>query len=167
MSLRLDHLPSSHYERAAKWLGDASVNQWMYAEWREHALDARTIAIAALNTKNRMWLISWSDEPYGLGCIGGMSKADQTGTAWYLRAPGQTRIPGLMTEAVRCMTQLGFRELGLHSISASVLEPNVASRRVLEGAGYRYVGCIREGFAFRSGFVNRLIFDCLQSDLAT
>ena len=165
MSLRLEALSSAHYETAARWLANPSINQWMYAEWRERALDARAIAIAAQNPRNRIWLISHGSSPYGLSGIGAISKTDRSAIAWYLRDPDQVRVPGLMTEAVRRTTAEAFATVGLHSISASVLEPNVASRRVLEGAGYRYAGCLRDGFVFGEGFVDRLVFDCLASDL--
>ena len=165
MTVALEDISPGHYEIAATWLADPAVNRWMYSEWRERRPDARTVALVAQNPRNRIWLIKVRDEPYGLCSIGAISKIDRTGVAWYLRAPNQTRLPGAMAEAVRRMTEAGFQTIGLHSISASILEPNVGSRRVLENAGYRYAGRLREAFAFQNSFVDRLHFDCVRSDI--
>jgi len=52
---------------------------------------------------------------------------------------------GIMTEAVKTITQYGFLVLGLKRIVARVLADNVASVKVLEKAGF-----IREGYFKRA-----------------
>lgn len=51
---------------------------------------------------------------------------------------------GIATEALRQMTNLGMRELGLRKLFAPVLAPNIASMRVLEKCGYVVEGVLRQ-----------------------
>ena len=50
---------------------------------------------------------------------------------------------GLATEAATACLDYGFRELGLREIIAICFPEHVASRRVMEKAGMRYVGPAR------------------------
>jgi ribosomal-protein-serine acetyltransferase len=51
---------------------------------------------------------------------------------------------GIMTRAVRVMTEYAFEALGLHRIEIHVATGNHASRRVPERLGYRLEGILRE-----------------------
>ncbi len=51
---------------------------------------------------------------------------------------------GFAGEALGAITTLGFRTLGLHRIEAGVLPGNRASVRVLDRAGFRFEGTLRE-----------------------
>ena len=59
---------------------------------------------------------------------------------------------GIMTEAVRAVTNYGVRDLDLIRIFASVFERNLASVRVLEKAGYVLEGHFRKA-AIKDGEV--------------
>ena len=65
----------------------------------------------------------------------------QTGTLGYwIGEPFQGR--GYTTEAVRLISRFAFSGLQLHRVEAACLPENIASRRVLEKAGF-----VREGYA--------------------
>ena len=51
---------------------------------------------------------------------------------------------GLMTQAVRRVTQWGFEELALNRIQATVMVGNTRSARVLEKCGFQREGTLRE-----------------------
>jgi len=71
---------------------------------------------------------------------------------------------GLMTEAVKLILKFGFRQLKLHRIGSGLFEENVASRRVLEKAGFKLEGKIRES-RFRYGrWHNELRYGVLSSE---
>lgn len=57
---------------------------------------------------------------------------------------------GLMTEAVRLILEFGFSQLNLHRIGSGLFEENVASKRVLEKAGFKHEGKIKQSrFRYR------------------
>ncbi|HEU0029629.1 MAG TPA: GNAT family protein [Kofleriaceae bacterium] len=47
---------------------------------------------------------------------------------------------GFMTEAASAVVRYGFDQIGLHKITVRCFEANVASRRVIEKVGFRFVG---------------------------
>jgi len=56
----------------------------------------------------------------------------------------------IMTEAATAIVRCGFDMIGLHKITVGCLEENLASRRVIEKIGFKYVGrleddCWRDG----------------------
>ena len=50
---------------------------------------------------------------------------------------------GIATEALRQMTEYGFKSANLRKMFAPVLAPNVASMRVLEKCGYQREGILK------------------------
>lgn len=135
---------SAYYPLAA----DPEVSPLML--WRAHASIAETRdwlerSSAALQQGTE---ITWAVEHEGAvaGCIG------LTGITWAVLATRCDRATlgywlarkrwgaGLMTEAATAVTAWGFETLGLHKITVSCFEPNIASRRVIEKVGYRFVG---------------------------
>lgn len=72
---------------------------------------------------------------------------------------------GYTTEAVRLVVRFAFQSLQLHRIEAACLPENLASRRVLEKAGF-----VREGYArlylkIAGGWRDHLTFALLKEDL--
>jgi RimJ/RimL family protein N-acetyltransferase len=164
--IQITRLGPEHMRFAASWLSDPQINRWLYSEWRERVIDERLVALVANHPRNRMWLITCDRDPYGICCISDVSTVDRSGTAWYLRGTGIARVPGAMTRAVGEMVKEAFSQLGLRSISASILEPNLASRRVLECNRFREAGRLRKAFKLEGGFVDRILFDLLPEDLS-
>lgn len=65
---------------------------------------------------------------------------------------------GIVTEALRAVTAHAFRVHGLHRLFALPYAGNAASCRVLEKAGYRLEGRLRE-HSFKDGrFVDQLLY---------
>ncbi len=65
---------------------------------------------------------------------------------------------GIMAEAIKALTEYGFKDLGIHRIFAEPYAANPASARVLEKAGFIREGIIREN-AFKDGrFLDQLIY---------
>ncbi len=57
---------------------------------------------------------------------------------------------GLMTEAAAAAVRCAFQTIGLHKVTVGCIAENVASRRVIEKLGFRYVGR-REDDVWRDG----------------
>jgi RimJ/RimL family protein N-acetyltransferase len=51
---------------------------------------------------------------------------------------------GLMTEAADAAVRCGFQTIGLHKVTVGCIADNVASRRVIEKLGFRYVGRLED-----------------------
>ena len=58
-------------------------------------------------------------------------------------APSQWN-KGLMTEAADAVIRCAFQTIGLHKVSVGCIEQNVASRRVIEKLGFRYIGRLED-----------------------
>jgi len=72
---------------------------------------------------------------------------------------------GIMSDAARTLARHAFRERGLRRLEASVFEPNRASARVLEKAGFTLEGRFRESYVERDGTVcDALLYARLASD---
>jgi len=71
---------------------------------------------------------------------------------------------GYMTEAVERVIHFGFSELGLHRIYATLAPENVSSARVLEKAGMRREGHLREHKWVKGEWRDSLLYAILESE---
>lgn len=162
-SVRL--LGEDDYSLVAGWLMDPAINRFLYAEWRDRDISDKLVALAANGRKNRMWLGLVDEKPYALIAVGGVEPKDRSGVAWYLRGSGVERKPAAMTRCVSLALREAFQSFDLHSIVASVQAGNIASIKLLEAIGFHRVGVMREAFCVDGRFVDRHVFDLLESDL--
>lgn len=65
---------------------------------------------------------------------------------------------GLITEAVKAVTQFGFNKLKRVRIYAYVFPFNKASRRVLEKAGYQFEGILKKNTKKNGKFIDDYLF---------
>lgn len=71
---------------------------------------------------------------------------------------------GYATELAAMLVRHGFTELGLHRITAHCMADNVASARVLEKAGMRQEGRLRESEWMQGRWWDRLLFGILEHE---
>jgi RimJ/RimL family protein N-acetyltransferase len=69
---------------------------------------------------------------------------------------------GVVTEAVRAMTQWAFDNFNLSRIYAGVLEWNPASMRVLEKAGYQFEGRLRMAVIKQNQVMDEFIYSIVR-----
>lgn len=107
-------------------------------EWLEHA--ERVVG----TNEEVMWAIE--HEGKAIGSVGFHDITWQVRAFRFDRAelgywlvPSQQR-KGLMTEVVEAVVRFGFETIGLHKIVVTCMADNVASRRVIEKAAFRWVG---------------------------
>jgi [ribosomal protein S5]-alanine N-acetyltransferase len=72
----------------------------------------------------------------------------------------------LASRAVALVARWALTEAGLERVEALVEPDNIASRRVLETAGFRQEGHLRSYLVFNRGRADALIYSLLRSDLA-
>lgn len=65
---------------------------------------------------------------------------------------------GIMTKAVKMMTQFGFKKLGLKRIYAFVFTFNGASVKVLEKSGYKFEGILKKNTKKGKKFFDNYLF---------
>jgi [ribosomal protein S5]-alanine N-acetyltransferase len=73
---------------------------------------------------------------------------------------------GYATAIARQLLDIGFGPLGLHRIWATVHPDNAAGVRVLEKAGLRYEGRLRDHFRMPGGWRDSLLYAVVSTDVA-
>lgn len=71
---------------------------------------------------------------------------------------------GYATEATKAMIGFGFKQLGLHRISATTMADNKGAWRVLEKLGMRREGELRETTLLASGWANSVLYGILDRE---
>lgn len=71
---------------------------------------------------------------------------------------------GYATEAARAIIRFGFEELGVHRIGAWCVAANTASARVLEKAGMKLEGRLRDKEHFKGRYWDVLMFGMVRED---
>ena len=109
--------------------------------------------------------ITLRDADLAVGSCGLRRKPGETGEAdiGYEIAPrlwGQ----GYATEAARAMADFGFRTLGLHRLSSWCIAENAASARVLEKAGFKLEGRLRQSERFKGRWWDTLLYGLLREE---
>jgi RimJ/RimL family protein N-acetyltransferase len=115
------------------------------------------------------WMLADPDSDLLLGTVSLMHIAEGMTEVGYWAHP-EARGRGVMSEAVRMACRHAVIDvedggLGLHRVYATVAVDNVASRRVLEAAGFRHVGSERRSVLVRDGMHDGAAYELLAEDL--
>lgn len=86
-----------------------------------------------------------------------------TGVIGYYMKPANQGL-GIMTEAAKQISELAFDELGLARITGYIFEPNIASRRVLEKAGFVPEGILKNFYTKNGGIYNACVYAKFKED---
>ena len=129
-----DRLPYPYTEEDAKaWLNMVAQNDSVTGIYRAIVMDGQPIGSISVEQKDDVFRID--------GEIGFMLHGDYCNK-------------GIMTEAVRQMCTIAFRDLPIERITANVFHPNTASIQVLRKNGF-----VHEGTMKRAIIKNDLIYD--------
>ncbi len=114
---------------------------------------------------------AWIIEEARAGALVGAIRFNSFHKVWRFAELGYEAHPdfwgrGLMTEAVRAVVACGRDTFRLNRIEAWTLPGNGASDRVLEKAGFRYEGTLRQRARFKGGFHDLRMFGWLVEDAA-
>jgi RimJ/RimL family protein N-acetyltransferase len=122
--------------------------------WSAHRDRAETLAFirshatSLANNEGVVWAIEHAGQV--IGCIG-LEGIEFQVRAWrvdraelgYWLAPAHAR-QGLMTEAAHAVVRFGFETIGLHKVTVGCFAQNIASRRVIEKLGFRFIGRLED-----------------------
>ncbi len=70
---------------------------------------------------------------------------------------------GIMTEALRAVTEFGFNKMNLHSLEANIDPDNEASRKLLGKTGFSKEGYFRESYFQEGKFTDSEIYSMLNA----
>jgi RimJ/RimL family protein N-acetyltransferase len=147
-----------------------------YISWNPHAdkEETRTFLAGAAEAMAKGNDMVWAivREGRASGCIGlhGIAfmrrawRVDRAELGYWIGIPLWNQ--GYMTEAAGAVTKWGFETLGLHKITVGCLEPNVASRKLLEKLGYRFVGKLEDDVWRDGHWLAHLRYELLASEWA-
>jgi ribosomal-protein-alanine N-acetyltransferase len=91
------------------------------------------------------WVIVLKERSCVVGLIGlGHVNREHSGAWLTYEVAHESWGKGIATEAVRAVLSYGFDTMGLNRIGAYCWQGNLASQRVLEKAGMRYEGTLRQ-----------------------
>lgn len=71
---------------------------------------------------------------------------------------------GIATQAVKLICDVAFNKLNLTRIEGSAFEPNIASRRVLEKAGFELEGVLKNSFCKNGKLYNECIYGLVKGE---
>jgi RimJ/RimL family protein N-acetyltransferase len=147
--------------------GDDRVTRWLSFDSRDKAGAAAmvhdAIARAHLQPRPEYYLAVTvaGDELVGFArlALDGV-KAGKLGYAIHADHWGH----GYASDAARTLTEFGFRQLGLHRVSAAIGPDNTASIRVAERLGMTYEGRIRDHVHTNKNWRDSLLYSVLEHE---
>lgn len=133
--------------RAEAWLRQvaADASALPRTSWELAAVEAPTGVVVGAGR------LTIRDAQHRVGDIGYVLRRDRWGQ-------------GLGGELARLLVERGFERVGLHRIEATCDVDNVASARVLEKAGLRLEGRLRERYQIRGEWRDSLLYAALARD---
>jgi RimJ/RimL family protein N-acetyltransferase len=163
-AINLSELRPEQTELVAGWLSDPATNQWLNSEWRKQEVSPRLVAMALRNPRNRLYMVNFENTACGLIGLYDIDETDRTASLWYFLGDKRFANKGIMTGALQQLAALSFSALGLSSLSAWTMEDNLSSRKVLEKAGFKEAGRLRQSAQFNGRLVDRILFDRTATD---
>lgn len=134
--------------------GDVPYNRPRYEdEWFDRISSGEVVHLVVCDGDDRVGDVSLApiDERRGWANLGYWIHPDQQGE-------------GYATEAARLAVSHGFDELRLHRISAAIVAPNEASKRVVEKLGFVHEGTKRDDAFLDGEHVDREMHALLRED---
>ncbi len=136
------------------YVSDPELSKMM--SWDPHADRAETVAFVQsqldglANGTDMTWTMVHEGRSAGVISLGHITwqfrawRVDRAELGYWL-APRLWR-QGLVSEAALHATQWAFETLGLHKITIGCVDGNVASQRIIEKLGYRFLAIFEEDF---------------------
>lgn len=141
----------------AAWLNDPEVHRFLEVRHHTHTVESCREFIAAMNSgdAHHLFGIFLTDSGRHIGNIklGFIDPRNGDGQLSLFLGDKAAWGQGYATEAIRRMTDFGFRELGLARIEAGIYESNLASLRAFLKAGYSVEGFFRRKYVLDGGRV--------------
>lgn len=156
---------SEMIEVVAGWISDKENYQWLEfgdggggvsPAWLKIMVQRKTEAI-------RVFTPDYDDNPIGVIALTNIRRNFKTADIWAAVGDRSFRARGYATRATSEMLTYGFEELGLHAITAVIVDGN-PSVRIVERLGFHFIGRQRQCHYIDGQPRDRLLFDLLASE---
>lgn len=133
------------------------VSEAYEKKWVEDAIFSQSdIKLAICDTK--------SDSYIGNIYLNKIDKIHRSAIIGILIGEKEYRSKGYGREATLLMLKYAFQELGLHRISALILEENIPSRKMFEKLGFVQEGIYRDSLFKCGSYKNQVVVSLLSSE---
>jgi RimJ/RimL family protein N-acetyltransferase len=151
---------------AAAWLAQRDNARWLDFGHDVQELPPAALWLMARRPLHciRVFCNDVAGRPLGIVALSNIARTSRTASLWYLLGDKRYAARGCTTEAVRHMLDHAFGPLGLQALHAWAVAENIASVRVLEKTGFRYIGRQRRCHPLDGRPVDRLLFDLLHEE---
>jgi RimJ/RimL family protein N-acetyltransferase len=149
---------------AHEWLTDP--DNAPFFDWGRDTLPLLTFRVMAGKADDvyRLFTADNSDAPIGLAVLSGVNLVRKTADYWLVLGSKEHRNQGYGVRVLNAMMEHAFVDLGLDVLHCFVAEPNRASLRMLEKAGWQITGRQRRGHWMDGGLVDRFFVDILREE---
>lgn len=134
--LRPEHVTEAY----VSWLNDPEVNRYLESRFATHSADStREYVATTLASPDYLFLGIHStelDRHVGNIKIGPINRQHGTGEVGIIIGDKAAWGRGIATAAIRAMSDIARRELGLRKVTAGCYASNAGSQRAFEKAGY-------------------------------
>ncbi len=140
-----ERMPDPYTEASADWwINMIKENDGKTGIWRLICIDGRDVGHISVEKKEDVY-----------------RKDSEIG--YLLRTEYWSK--GIMTEAVKRICMIAFEELDIERITGLYYEPNVASGRVLEKAGFEYEGLMKKAVFKNNELYNLCVTGLLKENM--
>ena len=128
------------------WLNNPEINKYLESRWQHQTIQTIKDFLRSIqnNTTSYIFAICFDEKHIGNIKINISSARYKIADVGYFIGDKSYWGRGIATEAVRLVTDFGFKELGLYKIFAGVIEGNIGSQKVLEKLGYKQEATFRK-----------------------
>lgn len=138
--LQAEHATNSYVD----WLKDPQVNQFLESRFSAHSIETvRRYIISALDDPDVLFLGIHSKEirsHVGNIKVGPIDRRHALGEIGLMIGAREVWGRGVATHAIRLVSEICFKELGLRKLTAGCYASNVGSKIAFERAGYAVEG---------------------------
>ena len=145
-------------EEYCGWLNDPAVNQYLEVRFQKHDLPSLKEYIEKMNADpdSVNFAIVRKDTGKHIGNIklGPINRHHLFGEIGLMIGDKSSWGQGIATEAIKLITEYGFKVLKLHKITAGVYAPNIGSVKAFLKAGFEQEGLFRGHYRSGDGYVD-------------
>lgn len=164
--MELRPLAASKISTVAGWLNRRENYEWVSFANGLPIMSPARLEQMTQNEKHCLMVYGFNgaEEPWGLVALSNIDRIFKTALLWYVLGNKEFARYGHTSYAVYRLLRIGFFKLGLRAIHAWTLDINMASIRVLQKNGFRYIGKQASCHVIEGTPTERLQFELISAE---